>query len=460
MGPLRDIILHDHHDAAVAGHRGVAKTLASVRRSYYWRTLRKDVESYVRSCDSCQRAKAVRQPRPGLIRPFPPPEKKWEVISMDFVFDLPLTANGKNGIAVVVDKLSRQAHFLSLQPNFDAVDLANLYLHEVYRHHVLPRVLISDRDVRFTSLFWTSLLNRLGVKLNLSTAYHPQTDGQSERTIGTLEDMIRPYVCYLQTDWDKYLDQLEFAYNNSEHTSTGQTPFMVTYGQHPTTLDDVLTRPPPDELAPPAVQDLLDATERARTLARIAIDEMNRRMSAQVNPHRRDIEFQVGDSVLLSTHNLRLPVGTTRVKKFASRWIGPFTILARIADGRAYRLDLPSHMHLHPTFHVSLLKPYIHDANASRLRPEPQSDLFADGHEEWEVSAVLDHRWRSSNLHYLVSWTGFAEHENTWVSESDLANSPDLLDAYWASRGGRPSQPPTRRTQSRRGRSARGRASS
>jgi transposase InsO family protein len=100
----------------------------------------------------------------------------------------------------------------------------------VYRHHGLPRILISDRDVRFTSLFWTSLMKRLGVHLNLSTAYHPETDGQTERTIGTFEDMIRPYVRYLQNDWDQYLDQLEFAYNNSEHTSHGQTPFMVAYG--------------------------------------------------------------------------------------------------------------------------------------------------------------------------------------------------------------------------------------
>jgi transposase InsO family protein len=116
---------------------------------------------------------------------------------MDFVFDLPLTPNGKSGIAVVVDKLSRQAHFFALSPIFDAIDLAHVYLHEVYRHHGLQRILLSDRDVRFTSLFWTSLMKRLGVRLNLSTAYHPEFDGQTERTIGTFEDMIMPYVCYL-----------------------------------------------------------------------------------------------------------------------------------------------------------------------------------------------------------------------------------------------------------------------
>jgi hypothetical protein len=142
-------------------------------------------------------------------------------------------------------------------------------------------------------------MKRLGVKPNLSTAYHPQTDGQSERTIGTLGDMIRPYVCYLQTDWDQYLDQVKFAYNNIERTSTGKTPFLVTYGQHPNTMDDVILRATPDGEDPPAVQDLLDATERDRTLAREAIVQMNSRTAALVNAHRRDVQFQIEDSVLL-----------------------------------------------------------------------------------------------------------------------------------------------------------------
>jgi hypothetical protein len=254
---------------------------------------------------------------------------------MDFVFDIPLTPYGKSGIAVVVDKLSRQAHFLALSPNLDAIDLAHLYLHEVYRHRGLPRILISDRDVRFTSLFWTSLMKRLGMRLNLSTTYHPETDGQTERTMGTFEDMILPYICYLQNDWDQYLDQLEFAYNYSAHTSHGQVPFTVAYGQHPTTLDEALARPPTDTLEPLAVQDLLDAKARARELAHYSITQMNSRMVAAENTSRLDVRFQVNGMVLLSTRNLRLPLGSTREKKFASRLTGPFKVLASVANGRA-----------------------------------------------------------------------------------------------------------------------------
>jgi hypothetical protein len=167
--------------------------------------------------------------------------------------------------------------------------------------------------------------------------------------------MIRPYVCYLQTDWDQYLDQLEFANNKSEHTSPGQTPFLVTHGQHPNTMDDVLLRAPPDGEDSSAVQELLNATERPRTLAREAIEQMNSRMAEHINAHRCDVQFQIWDSVLLSKQNLRLPVCTTRAKKFASRFIGPCSVVNRIADGHAYRLDLQSHMHLYPFFYVSYL---------------------------------------------------------------------------------------------------------
>jgi hypothetical protein len=125
-----------------------------------------------------------------------------------------------------------------------------------------------------------------------------------------------------------------------------------------------------------------------------------------------------------------LLVGTTSDKNFASRWIGPFSVIDRTADGRAYRLDLPSHMRRRPTFHVSLLKLYVHDNLQSSIRPAPMPDLFVDGNDEWEASATVSHRWRASHLQYLVSWVGFAKHENSWVSESDLANTPTLVTAY------------------------------
>jgi Chromo (CHRromatin Organisation MOdifier) domain len=251
---------------------------------------------------------------------------------------------------------------------------------------------------------------------------------------------------------------LEFAYNNSLHDSTGQTPFHVLYGQHPVTLNDALTRSLPNAndsiLEPPAVNKLIEATGQATALAQQSIKRANERMTANVNKSRRDIQFQVGDFVLLSTANLRLPLGTKRVKKLAPKFIGPFSILERIAEGRAYRLELPPHMRLHPTFHVSSLRPFSPDSNPGTTQPEPHPDYFADGHQEWEVSEILDHRRIHNQLQYFVSWAGFAEHENSWLPESSMENSPALLQHYWDA-----PKSDQDMLKKRRRRSARGRAS-
>jgi hypothetical protein len=167
-------------------------------------------------------------------------------------------------------------------------------------------MIISDRDVRFTSLFWRTLTQLLGIKLNLPTAYHPQTDGQSERTIGLFEEMVRPYVCYLQSDWDVYLAQLEFAYNNSIHAATGQTPFYIATVQHPVGLPDVLLSTPPETLIPPSVQDIISSKTQATALARQAISSMNALMSQTVNAHRRPVDFSVGQLVLLLLRTFEL----------------------------------------------------------------------------------------------------------------------------------------------------------
>jgi hypothetical protein len=159
-------------------------------------------------------------------------------------------------------------------------------------------------------------------------------------------------------------------------------------------MDDALAGPFTNTLEPPAVQDLLDTTARARELAHYFITQINARTVATENTSRRDVRFQVNDMLLLSTRHFRLPLGSTRVKKFASRWIGPFKVLARVADGRAYKLELTTTMLLHPTFHVSLLKPYIANSHRSRSTTPPASDLFDNGHEEWEVESILSHRWR------------------------------------------------------------------
>jgi hypothetical protein len=170
------------------------------------------------------------------------------------------------------------------------------------------------------------------------------------------------------------------------------------------------------QLEPPAVQRLLEANKNAASLAQEVIKRTNERMLATVNRQRRDLQFQVGDLLLLSTANKKLPLGTKRVKKFAPKFIGPFEVLQHVADGRAYRIDLPSHMRLHPTFHVSSLTPYVLDTASGRAQAVAKPDYFADGHHEFEVEAILDHRKVQRQLQYFVSWVVMPNHENAWLA--------------------------------------------
>jgi hypothetical protein len=199
-GSLRGILLHDHHEAVTAGHRGATKTIKTLQHQYYWGSLAKDVRDYVRTCDACQRAKSDSRRCAGLFTSHAPPMTKWSEGSFDFMFELPETDSGNTGLAVVVDKLSKLAHFMPLKPNISAQDLAYVYIQEIYRHHGLPSKIISDRDPRFTSKFWSTLHKLLGTKLNISTALHPETDGKSERAFGVFQEMIRPFVVVLQRD--------------------------------------------------------------------------------------------------------------------------------------------------------------------------------------------------------------------------------------------------------------------
>jgi hypothetical protein len=200
-GSLRAAILHDTHDIPVAGHLGVRKTCGRLLQHYYWPALRDTVKEYITSCDVCQRTKVPRQKPFGLLKPLDPPQHNWQSITMDFIAPLPTTRRGHSAIFVVVDRLSKQMHVAPTKANASAPDIAKLFHEHVYRHHGLPAQIISDRDPKFLSKFWSALFRALGVKLSLSSAYHPQTDGQTEVLNSKVEEMLRAYTSHHQQDW-------------------------------------------------------------------------------------------------------------------------------------------------------------------------------------------------------------------------------------------------------------------
>ncbi|GJP44334.1 hypothetical protein CLOM_g3714, partial [Closterium sp. NIES-68] len=233
--PLRQLLIEEYHDVLYAGHFGSNKTLTSIAKHYYWPHMAKDVQKFVTSCDTCQRMKSSKQKNAGLLQPLPVPEQPWQVVSLDFIIGLPPTTSGYDAILVVIDKFSKMGHFIPTHTTARTEETAQLFVRYIISQHGIPTTLISDRDPNFTRKFRKELMSLLGTKLAMSSAYHPQTDGQTQRLNQIVEQLLRAACKDEISKWDLHLPVLELAYNNATHATTGQTPFFLCYVRHPLT---------------------------------------------------------------------------------------------------------------------------------------------------------------------------------------------------------------------------------
>ena len=229
---LRRRIVSLAHDTRIAGHAGRFKTLELVSRNYWWPNISRYVGRYVATCDLCLQTKVQHQKPTGELHPLPVPEECWDVMSVDFIVELP-ESGGYDAIMVVIDSVGKRAHFMETVTTITAAGAANLYLRHVWKHHGLPCKVISDRGAQFIAEFMRELYRLLGIEIGASMAYHPQTDGQTERVNQELEQYIRLFVNERQDNWNSLLPLAEFAYNNHVHSSTQQTPFFLDTGRHP-----------------------------------------------------------------------------------------------------------------------------------------------------------------------------------------------------------------------------------
>ncbi len=419
---LRTLLMQEAHDTSYSGHFGWRKTLNILQRHFYWNKMSSQVKRFVATCDSCQRMKASNQKQAGLLQPLSIPTRNWESVSMDLITDLPLTARGNDAVLVVVDRLSKMTHFAPCKKTISSLELAQLFTKEIIRLHGFQRSLVMDRDPRFTSQFWKDLCTMFGTKLRLSTAFHPQTDGQTERMNRTLEDCLRHYVSPTQADWDLHLAPMEFAINNAKQDSTGLSPFQMNYGMDPLTPLNLDM-----DCKAPTAQEMASTIDKNMQKAKTALNAAQNRMKNYTDKSRRHVEFKVGDKVLLNTKNIHMHV--VGPKKLLPRWCGPFKILKTIGPV-AYKLELPANMKIHNVFHVALLKAYRSDTRSY----DPPPPITINGDIEFEVETILSHRdrkrGRGSTREYLVKWTGYGPEHNTWEPERHLSNCSDAIQSY------------------------------
>ncbi|GJY91688.1 putative reverse transcriptase domain-containing protein [Tanacetum coccineum] len=426
FGGLRDLIMHESHKSKYSIHPGSDKMYQDLKKLYWWPNMKAIIAEYVGKCLTCSRVKAECQKPSGLLIQPEIPTWKWERITMDFVTKLPKTSSGHDTIWVIVDRLTKLAHFIPTRATDSMETLTRLYIKEIVSRHGVPISIISDRDSHFTSRFWQSMQNALGTQLDMSTAYHPETDGQSERTIQTLEDMLRACVIDFGKGWERHLPLVEFSYNNSYHASIKAAPFEALYGRKcrsPVCWAEVgdvqLTGP-----------EIIHETTKKIVQIRQRLQAARDRQRSYANVRRKPLEFQVGDRVMLKVSPRKGVIRFGKRGKLNPRYIGPFKILDRVGPV-AYKLELPEELSkVHSTFHVSNLKKCLSDESLII----PMKELRLDDKLNFveEPVEIMDRevkQLRQSRIPIVkVRWNSKRGPEFTWEREDQIhAKYPHLF---------------------------------
>jgi hypothetical protein len=414
--PLRRGVISLYHDSPTAGHPGISKTLWSINQDFWWPNMKQTVTDYIKGCTTCQ----SRKNNPTVPKPTPYPITSeaytlpFTSVTMDFITKLP-KSHTYDTILTITDTFSKASIFIPCNETIDTTNTALLYATYVLPHFGLPSRIISDRDPRFTATFSTELCRLLQVHQNISTAYHPQMDRQSERTNQRLEQYLRIFIDYHQNDWDKWLPLAQYTLNAWPHTVTKKTPFDLIMGYTPRVHQ--ITRS--HTLSPTLDQRLAHIVEARKEAVEALKRAQNITTPTRFNP------YCIGDRVWLEGKNLST---THPTAKLAPRRYGPFLVTAVISH-TTYRLKLPPTWKIHNVFHASLLTPYRETIMNSAKYQEPPPDLI-NGQPEWEVEKVLGSRHRRNQLQYLVRWKGFSEAHDSWEPLSHLMADKLIAEFY------------------------------
>jgi Integrase zinc binding domain/Chromo (CHRromatin Organisation MOdifier) domain len=404
------------HDHIAAGHPGIAKTTQNIAQYYWWPGMRDHITQYIKGCATCQMNKVNTNPTKPPLYPITPitDALPFQTIALDFITKLP-ESDGYDTILTITDHdCSKASIFIPCKETIDSEGVTQLYAQHVVPHYGTPKKVISDRDTRFTSNFTTELCKTLGIKQNISTAYHPQTDGQSERTNQLLEQYLRIMCANDQHTWNRWLPLAQYVRNSWPSSTTKKTPYELILGYTPTVYQ-------PTRLSSvPGVTERLQKIQENRKAALEALQAAQNKMIKE-NKYK---PFQKGNKVWLEGSHLKLPYATM---KLAPRRYGPFKVVAKVSNV-AYKIQLPTTWKIHDVFHASLLTPY-NETNAHGPNfLEPPPDLI-EGEPEWEVEMILGDRIYRNKKQYLIRWKGYAPAHDLWEDESGI-HTPRLIADY------------------------------
>ncbi|KAL0146658.1 hypothetical protein M9458_057998 [Cirrhinus mrigala] len=422
-------LIHSSHTSLGTGHPGTNRTLSLLQDRFWWPRMEQDVQRYVRGCRECAMSKSPRHLPSGKLVPLPVPNRPWSHLGVDFITDLP-PSEGNTCILVIVDRFSKFCRLIPLQGLPTAWNTAKLLFDQVFRSYGLPEDIVSDRGRQFISRVWKAFFRLLGVTVSLSSGYHPQTNGQTERKIQEVGRFLRTFCTSHQDTWNQFLGWAEFAQNSLRQATTGLTPFQCILGFQPPLFP--WTGEPSDV---PSVDYWFRESERVWDEAHQHLQRAVHRQVTTADRRRSDAPtFQVGNKVWLSTRDIRLRLPC---KKLSPRFVGPFTITEQI-NPVTYWLQLPAHYRIHPTFHVSLLKPHYDSLLPTEPgREEPPPPMITEEGTIYRVKEILNSRRRGGRLQYFVDWEAYGPEERSWVSREDILD-PTLLTDFHQNHPDRP----------------------